>query len=57
MQLFTAKEYVIASLSPKKWSVKIMQTEGSKYLTENWDWVTDIFNLYWDQENGVQGLR
>ena len=56
MQLFTAKEYVIASLSPKKWSVKIMQTEGSKYLTENCDWMIDIFNLYWDQENGVQGL-
>ena len=35
MQLFTAKEYVIASLSPKKWSVKTMQTKGSKYLTEN----------------------
>ena len=57
MQLFTAKEYVIASLSPKKWSVKIMQTEGSKYLTENCDWMTYFFNLYWDQENGVQGLR
>ena len=57
MQLFTAKEYVIASLCPKKWSVKIMQTEGSKHLTENCDWMTDIFNLYWDQENGVQGLR
>ena len=37
MQLFTAKEYVIASLSRKTWSMKIMQTEGSKHLTENCD--------------------
>lgn len=37
MQLFTAKEYGVASLSPKKWSMKIMQIKGGKYLTENCD--------------------